>query len=126
MKKILLVDDSKTINKLLSTTLEGAGFQVISCYNGDEAIAALKEHSDIKLVITDLIMPGKDGNDLIDHIHNNSLAGVRPRIIAISGGSAETVNATTAVQSVQHRVEKVLTKPFSQKDLIYHVNEQLG
>lgn len=127
MKKILLVDDSRTINKLLSGTLTESGFDVVSAFNVDEAITALKAHSDIKLVITDLIMPGdKDGHDLIDYIHNTSLAGVRPRIIAISGGSAGTVTADTAVQSVAHRVEKVMMKPFTPKDLIYHVNQEIS
>ncbi len=126
MKKILMVDDSRTINKLLSNTIVEAGYDVISAFNVDEAIAALKSHSDIKLIITDLIMPGdKDGHDLIDYVHNTSLAGVRPRIIAISGGSAGTVTADTAVQSVAHRVEKVLMKPFTPKDLIYYVNQQI-
>ena len=125
MKKILLVDDSRTVNKLLAMGLTSGGYEVVSCHEVDEAIAALKSQDDIRLVITDLIMPGKDGNDLIDYIHASS-QGTRPKIIAISGGSKGTVDADTAVTSVKHRVELVMMKPFTQPALLAAVKQQIG
>lgn len=126
MRKILLVEDSKVVNKLLSGALTEAGYEVISCYDVESAITALQGDAlGIKLVITDMIMPGKDGNDLIDHIHQNAL-GTRPKILAISGGSKETVTGETAVGSVQARVERILTKPFKQEVLITLVKDLIG
>ena len=127
MKKILLVDDSKVVGKLLTTTLTDSGFTVINCTDVDTAIAAHKENGlSIGLVITDLIMPGKDGNDFIDYLHASSVPGTRPKIIVISGGSKGTVTAETAVQSVKDRVEMVLVKPFKPEQLIIAVKTQMG
>lgn len=127
MNKVLLVEDSRTINKLLSKTMEDAGIDVVSCHSAQEAIGHLTQDAlSIRLVVTDLIMDGQDGYDLIDHIHQTSQSGVRPRIIAISGGSAGTVDAQTAVLTVQNRVEKVLKKPFSPQDLLSQVTSQLN
>ena len=125
MKKILMVDDSVTVNKLLSGGLVASGYDVVSAHSFDEAIAALDADPMIKLVITDLIMPGKDGIDLIDHIHKNA-KGVRPKLVAISGGSKGTVTADTAVQTVKPLVEYVLMKPFKQETLLATVRELIG
>jgi len=127
MKKILLVDDSKTVNKILTAGLVSSGYEVISVHDVDSAIEALKTDGGftIKLVITDLIMPGKDGNDLINYLHTATI-GTRPRIIAISGGSQDTVDAGTAVSTVKNRVERVLTKPFTQPVLLATVRDLIG
>lgn len=127
MKKILLVDDSKTVAKLLSDKLSEGGYQVVSCSDVDSAIAAYtQDQIGIGLVITDLIMPGKDGNDLIDYLHKNAVPGSRPKILVISGGSKGTVTSDTAVMSVKDRVEAVMTKPFKPEQLITVVNGLLG
>jgi len=127
MKKILMVDDSITVNKLLSGGLLANGYEVISAHTYEEATAILDDPNQrIALVVTDLIMPGnKDGIDLIDHIHTTA-KGVRPKIIAISGGSKGTVTADTAVQTVKPRVEYVLMKPFKQDVLLGVVRELIG
>lgn len=126
MKKILMVDDSVTVNKLLSTGLAANGYDVVSAHSYEEAVAVLDDPTQhVLLVITDLIMPGKDGIDLVDHIHATA-KGVRPRIIAISGGSKGTVTADTAVQTVKPRVEYVLIKPFKQEVLLGVVRELIG
>ena len=116
MKKILLVEDSKTVSKLLSDMLTTRGFPVLVCHSVDEAIATFKETElSVKLVITDLIMPERDGMDLIDHLHTYT---PRPKILAISGGSKGTVTADTAVQSVRNKVDGVLVKSFKPEELI--------
>ncbi|HEY8963279.1 MAG TPA: response regulator, partial [Alphaproteobacteria bacterium] len=103
------------------------GYEVISAHTYEEATAILDDPNQrIALVVTDLIMPGnKDGIDLIDHIHTTA-KGVRPKIIAISGGSKGTVTADTAVQTVKPRVEYVLMKPFKQDVLLGVVRELIG
>jgi len=125
MKKILMVDDSVTVNKLLSGGLAAAGYEVVSVHGFEEAVAALDGNPMIGLVITDLIMPGKDGIDLIEHIHKTA-KGVRPKLIAISGGSKGTVTADTAVQTVKPMVEYVRMKPFRQETLLAAVKELIG
>lgn len=127
MAKILVVDDSKMVAKLLSTSLTAQGHEAVTAASVDEAISALKKHgASIKMVITDLIMPGKDGIELIDHLHNTLTPYDRPKILVISGGSKGTVDASTAVSVVKNRVNQVMMKPFTQEDLAKAVTAVLG
>ena len=121
MSKILLVDDSKTVNALVSKMLLENGFEVQSCYNGEDAMAMLKQDR-FNLIITDIIMPGTDGVALIEHLHQ-ALDDQTPGIIAMSGGSADTVNGETALSSVKHQADKLLRKPFSKDELLWAVGD---
>ena len=70
-KTILCVDDNEqhlSINKVM---LETRGYRVVACNNGQDALEAFR-HGGIDLVLSDLIMPGLDGTDLIDRIKSES------------------------------------------------------
>ncbi len=58
MTVILTVEDEFLISELLSHVLSSAGYEVLSAANADEAVAILEERSDIRVVITDVNMPG--------------------------------------------------------------------
>ena len=61
-----LVDDDPMPRETLSTLLSGEGFQVVTASTGEEAERKLKaEHPPFDLVITDLVMPGKSGMDVL-------------------------------------------------------------
>lgn len=63
---LLLVDDDPMPRETLSTLLLGEGFQVVTAATGEEAERCLKEaHPPFDLVITDLVMPGKTGMDVL-------------------------------------------------------------
>lgn len=66
MTKILVVDDEMDILDEIEETLTDEGYEVISVARVDAALEALRNHSDINLVVTDLKMPGKSGADLIN------------------------------------------------------------
>lgn len=119
MSKILIVDDSKVIARMLSEMLTTNGYEVLSRQSVDDAIAAMEaEAENVRLVITDLIMPDRDGIELIEYIHDNFAPVKRPKIVVISGGSKGTVTAETAVATVKDKVQGVLIKPFSQEVLL--------
>ncbi len=79
---ILVVDDEEGILKLLHTLLSQAGYAVIDASNGEAALAKLNGPNRIDLVITDLVMPQKEGLELIRGLHAS-----RPdlKVVAISG-----------------------------------------
>jgi CheY-like chemotaxis protein len=81
MKRILLVDDDSAVRALLRFWLEDAGFEVLEAANGGEALADLKKAD---LLLTDIIMPEKEGVELIREARRS-----RPAlpIIAMSGSS---------------------------------------
>jgi CheY-like chemotaxis protein len=58
---VLLVDDEETVRVAGAEMLEELGFMVITASDGREAVAAFKEHSDVRFVILDLTMPHMDG-----------------------------------------------------------------
>ena len=65
MKKILAVDDSRTLRDMLISCLKNAGHEVYSAQDGAEALERLREHRP-DIVITDLNMPVMDGLDFIE------------------------------------------------------------
>lgn len=79
---ILVADDEEGIRNLLVHWLQRQGHNVSSASGATEAIALLADHR-FDLVITDIVMPGGDGFELIAAFHKMQPA---TRIVAISGG----------------------------------------
>jgi len=71
MDKILIVDDSATVRKLLFHTLKSKNYTCIEACDGFDALEKLAMHHDIKLVISDLNMPNMDGIELIGTIRDD-------------------------------------------------------
>ena len=63
---ILVVDDEIAINEIICTTLTAYSYRVLTANSGLEAMEIFKDHPDIDLVITDMMMPGMDGPALAD------------------------------------------------------------
>ena len=114
MAKILIVDDDPTIRTLCVGMLNE--HDCIEAGNGFEALRQFESQL-IDLVITDLVMPEMNGNDLIQKLQ--SMKQKLP-ILAITGSVGES--------SVRTQFRKrfpdvpLLEKPFAQRDLIEHVN----
>ena len=117
MAKILVVDDDETDRVGLSSILEQAGHTVVLAHDGDEALNTfLAERVD--LVVTDMVMPGRDGLGLI-----GAIRGVDPgtAIIAISGKSPGQLEASKVFGA-----SKVLTKPIDRVEFLSAVAEIVG
>lgn len=69
-KRILAVDDSKTMREMVSFTLKGAGYEVIEAEDGKAALANLGGQK-VDAVITDLNMPNMNGFELIRALRGN-------------------------------------------------------
>lgn len=66
-KRVLTVDDSKTMRDMVGFTLRGAGFEVLEAEDGVRALAVL-ERAKVDLVITDINMPNMDGVTLVKRL----------------------------------------------------------
>ena len=82
MAKILIIDDEEPIRKMLRMLFEKNGFEVFDACNSHHGITVFKEH-DPDLVVTDLIMPEKEGLETIREIKK---LNPDTKIITISGG----------------------------------------
>ena len=82
MTKILIIDDEEPIRKMLRMLLEKNGYDVMDAHNGIQGVKLFKEHGP-DIIITDLIMPDKEGLETIREIKK-----INPniKIIAMSGG----------------------------------------
>jgi DNA-binding NtrC family response regulator len=121
MARILLVDDEATVRELIELVLQLDAHEVTLAGDGDQAIQAI-EQSDFDLVITDLVMPGKEGIETIMEIRQ-----LRPelRIIAMSGGGRGNAGDYLAM-AAQLGAARTLEKPFTNDALLTVVREVLA
>jgi DNA-binding response OmpR family regulator len=117
MARILLIEDYDSVRTVLREALELAGHTVIEARNGAEGLALFPQ-AGADLVITDIVMPDKDGLDVVTALREQ----VPPvNIIAISGAR----DSAEDYLDLAHRMGamKVLLKPFSIAALIAAVDE---
>lgn len=111
-KKILVVDDERTIVKIIEIKLRAAGYEVTTASDGVEALEKVEsERPD--MVIIDDIMPRLSGWDVIKKLQENPATDRIPIIMLL--GDAREANIFKAWQS---GVSSCLTKPFDPKELL--------
>jgi DNA-binding response OmpR family regulator len=122
VKRILVVDDEEQIRSMLAQMLEHEGFEVDTAENGEEGMNLITRHA-YDLIITDMIMPIKDGLKLIMELVRDY---PDQRILAISGGGA--IKAERYLTMAGYLGDDIVTleKPFKRETLLALVNEQLG
>jgi CheY-like chemotaxis protein len=116
---VLVIDDEKDILQLISAMLGAEGYEVITASDGERGVQLLNEHSDIEMVITDLIMPNKEGIETILEIRQ-----IKPdvKILAMSGGGRGS--AGTYLSTAKNiGAAATLAKPFRKQALLDAVSE---
>ena len=90
-KRILTIDDSKTMRDMLMLTLAEAGFDVIQAVDGQDGLDVLaKEQVDV--IITDINMPRMDGYEVIRHLRKNPDFKSTPILVLTTESEAEKKN----------------------------------
>ena len=118
--RILVVDDDDQLREMLRKMLEKAGYEVIEAADGKEALN-LQEKSPSDLMITDIIMPEKEGIDTIMDFRMNY---PQVRIIAMSGGGR--IGPTEYLDMAEKLgADKTFAKPFSSKAMLATIRELL-
>lgn len=118
-KSILVIDDEKPFRQLIVELLHIKGYTVYEAENGDYGLKEYKKHNP-DLIITDLIMPDKEGIEFIQSIRNHN---PNIPIIAMSGGNSD-FSASYLRASQKLGANKVLSKPF-ESELLYSAIEEL-
>lgn len=67
MPKILVVEDDKDLNRFVSTSLRNSGYDVVSCFDGVEALEQL-ENGKVDMILSDVMMPRMDGFELAESV----------------------------------------------------------
>jgi len=122
VKRILVVDDEQQICSLLTQMLEHEGFEVDTAENGVQGLEMVSKKA-YDIVITDMIMPVKDGLKLIMEL-------VRDypdlKILAISGGGAIKAERYLTMAGYLGDEIATLEKPFTLETLLSRVHQLLG
>jgi two-component system, cell cycle sensor histidine kinase and response regulator CckA len=117
---VLLVEDEESVRQLVRDTLVAKGYQVVEAENGEAGMAAAVRHEGkIDLVITDVVMPGMGGRELV-----KQLAQTRPetRVLYLSGYTEDAILSEGTIE----RGAAFLQKPFTLQNLSRKVREVLS
>ena len=116
-RRILTIDDSKTIRDMLMLTLADAGFEVLQAVDGQDGLDMLdKERVDV--VITDINMPRMDGYEVIRQMRANAAFKSTPVLVLTTESEAEKRNLARAAGATGWMV-----KPFDPDRLIATINK---
>jgi two-component system, chemotaxis family, chemotaxis protein CheY len=116
--KILIVDDSSTMRRILKTQLEGIGsFTMLEAANGDEAIGILQNNMPIDIMMLDWNMPVMDGMTCLQTIRRDPLYK-DVRIVMCTSESEKT----KVVEAIKEGANNYIVKPFTAET----VKEKLG
>lgn len=119
---ILVVDDSPTVVKFVSFSLQNRGYRVLTACDGMDAIEKISaESGEIALVITDLNMPNLDGYSLIHTLRSSEKHSSTPIIIL----SSEDGNDDRA-RGIEVGASSYLVKPFKSSLLLDEVAKYLA
>jgi DNA-binding response OmpR family regulator len=113
MERILIIDDDVQILKMLRKMLEHEGYEVVDATDGNKGIRIYREdHTD--LVITDIIMPEKEGIETIVDLRREF---PEVKIIAMSGGGHGKAESYLHMAKVLGAM-RTLSKPFGKEELL--------
>jgi signal transduction histidine kinase len=116
---LLLVEDEAPVRQVFTRSLESRGYRVFAAANAMEALELYAQHRDeIDLVVSDLVMPGMSGRDLVDRLH---AIDPRLRVLYVSGYTDDGV----VLHGVLESKLPYLQKPFTPLALANKVREVL-
>lgn len=124
--RILVVEDDTAISELICMNLEVTGYEVVSVLDGNEVEGTLEKEEDFDLALLDIMLPGKDGFELlgvmkkygIPVIYITAKADVNSKIKGLRSGAEDYIVKPFEVLELLVRVEKVLERTGKQKEII--------
>jgi CheY-like chemotaxis protein len=121
MSSVLVIDDDHEVREMLRKMLERVGYEVVDASNGKEAIKLYRREPK-DLIITDLVMPEKEGIETIIELRHDY---PDVKIIAISGGGRDgPKNYLNMAASLG--AHYTFAKPFDRGELLQAVEELLN
>ncbi|HEY2169554.1 MAG TPA: response regulator [Candidatus Angelobacter sp.] len=116
---VYFIDDSATMREVIKIAFRRENINVVACHDAATALAEI-ETAKPDIVITDVIMPDKDGYDVCQHIKSHPALAKTP-VILMSG----VVNRAVAEKAFAVKADELLRKPFQPQDLITRVKHLL-
>jgi two-component system chemotaxis response regulator CheY len=120
-KKVLVVDDSRTVRQLVSETLAPAGYEVIHASDGLEGAGAIAKGGDIRLVICDVNMPKLGGIEMVAFIKQKPQNAKLSVLMLTTEGSRASIARAKAAGA-----NGWIAKPFKPEVLLATVQRLAG
>ncbi|MGC1661057.1 MAG: response regulator [Candidatus Acidiferrales bacterium] len=117
---VYFIDDSATMREVIKLAFKRENIHVITCADAASAIAQFGDSAP-DAVITDVIMPDKDGYEVCEFIKQHEQLGKTP-VVLMSG----VVNRTVAERAMAVKADELIRKPFQPQDLILRVKNLLN
>ena len=116
---VYFIDDSATMREVIKIAFRRENINVVACHDAASAFAEI-ENNRPDVVITDVIMPDKDGYEVCQYIKQNPKFASTP-VILMSG----VVNRSVAEKAFSVKADELIRKPFQPQDLIARVRHLL-
>jgi two-component system alkaline phosphatase synthesis response regulator PhoP len=115
VQRILVVDDDKQIARLIASYLEEAGFAVLTAYDGETAMHAIRrEHPD--LIVLDVMLPGRDGMEITRWLRADPKVATTPILMLTA-----RVEDVDKILGLELGADDYLTKPFNPREVLARV-----
>jgi DNA-binding NtrC family response regulator len=121
MKKVLIVDDEEMIRNLLTKMLSREGISTRCAEDGSKAIELLEEN-EFDLIISDLIMPKKEGLEVIMYLKKHNIS---TPLIVMSGGAKLGTEDVYLTMAKRHGSKYTFQKPFDYESFLSAVKDCL-
>jgi CheY-like chemotaxis protein len=118
MALILVIDDDEQVLDMLYESLTREGYDVLKASNGEQGLRLCRENS-VDLIITDIIMPEKEGIETIIELRQDF---PNVKIIAISGGGRAGTKDYLQMAKI-FGVQRTFTKPVAREQLLGAIKE---
>lgn len=116
MRKILVIEDETAINDLICMNLEIAGYEPHPFFDGEEFSRHLKENDNYDLALLDIMLPGKDGFELLEELKEHEI----PVIYLTAKG-----DLPSKIKGLRSGAEDYLVKPFEMLELLVRIDNIL-
>ena len=117
MERILVIEDETAINDLICMNLEIAGYEPIPFFDGEQFSSHLMDNSDYDLALLDIMLPGKDGFELLEELKRYDI----PVIYLTAKG-----DLPSKVKGLRSGAEDYIVKPFEMLELLVRVDKVLN
>lgn len=119
MAKVVLAEDAKDQARILTAVLQKSGIEVVWFENGQDAFAYLSTHPLPDLLITDVLMPGMSGFELLGRLKEMNI--MPPTVVLTSKQREEDV-----LRGLEYGVLDYIIKPFSPMVILAKIKNILG
>lgn len=112
-KKVIVIDDSKTVRDQVRLALEGAGYQVLEAVDGQDGFTKIRDTADLTMAICDVNMPGMTGIGLLEELKQKGVNPQLPIIMLTTEGEPALIQRAKLAGA-----KGWLVKPFKPDQLV--------